>query len=875
MTTPQPTTKPAHSNAAATSVRRAARAVPLLTLLAAAAVMVGPSGTAALQEPADSALAKPQRSYPAGSLHRFLLGSNYRDLWDLAIRVPVLDLDRFEGGIVPTELGGGQQTASLRFINPAGVEYAFRVIDKDASRTLDPALRQSIAARVLQDQISALLPGAALVVSEILTAVDVLHPEPRLFVMPDDPRLGEFRDQFAGVLGTIEDRPDEGPDGEPGFGGSSLVVGSESFFERIEEDPSNRLDVAAYIRARLIDAYVGDWDRHPDQWRWAAFPENGGLRWEPVPRDRDWALASLEGLLIWITGFAFPNYVGFDDEYPSAFRLSWTARVLDRQLASAADGALWDSVATEIVRQVDDATIDRAVNRLPAEYRERIGAELTAALRARRDDLPRLAREFYALLAGWVDVHATDVAEAATLERRADGSVRLEIARREGDAAAGPAFFARTFEPSETHEIRLYMHGEDDRVTVTGTNGGITIRVIGGGSDDTLIDTTSGSDVYFYDDRGDNTFTAAGRTRIDTAEYEPPAVSEETAQAPPRDWGSFWIPVPFIAYEPDIGFYLGMGANRYGYGFRYAPWKTRLAFSAGYGSGAGGFRGFIDYDFPLRGAVRARVIARYTDADRDNFFGFGNETSADSASSFYRADRRDFGLTAAATVRPSPGTELSIGPVLRMTRPFRQAGTLVADLDPYGRGNYSELGIQGSVMRDTRNHLTAATRGTLLRVSGRYFASAMDVEDAFGGIRGEAAVYLAPDTIGTVVLALRAVGEKLWGPVPYHEAAYLGGSTTLRGFSNRRFAGEASAVGNAELRLPVASFFLTLPAHFGVFGVADAGRVFVSGESSDSWHTAFGGGIWLAALHPANVMTLAVVRGEDRTGLYLKAGFQF
>ena len=64
--------------------------------------------------------------------------------------------------------------------------------------------------------------------------------------MPDDPRLGEFRQDFAGILGWIEVRADEGPDGVPGFAGSEDVKGSEPFFEDLEEGPRNRADSRAY-----------------------------------------------------------------------------------------------------------------------------------------------------------------------------------------------------------------------------------------------------------------------------------------------------------------------------------------------------------------------------------------------------------------------------------------------------------------------------------------------------------------------------------------------------------------------------------------------------------------------------------------------------
>jgi hypothetical protein len=68
---------------------------------------------------------------------------------------------------------------------------------------------------------------------------------------------------------------------------------------------------------------------------------------------------------------------------------------------------------------------------------------------------------------------------------------------------------------------------------------------------------------------------------------------------------------------------------------------------------------------------------------------------------------------------------------------------------------------------------------------------------------------------------------------------------------------------------------LVVPADFGIFGLADAGRVFLAGESSDTWHTAFGGGVWLGFLGRANTVSAALASSRERTRLYLQAGFGF
>ena len=111
---------------------------------------------------------------------------------------------------------------------------------KDPAAVVPPELRETLVAEVIQDQISSAHPVGALAVSPILDAVGVLHAEPRLVVLPDDSRLGEFRGEFAGMLGIIEERPDESDSELASFAGASNVVGTDRLLERIEEDPRAR-----------------------------------------------------------------------------------------------------------------------------------------------------------------------------------------------------------------------------------------------------------------------------------------------------------------------------------------------------------------------------------------------------------------------------------------------------------------------------------------------------------------------------------------------------------------------------------------------------------------------------------------------------------
>src|SRR5207244_12236615 len=105
----------------------------------------------------------------------------------------------------------------------------------------------------------------------------------RLVTMPDDPRLDSFP-EFKGMLGQLEERPTVDPEEDIAFEGAEKIASTQKLWERLTRDSRERVDSRAFLAARLLDVFVGDWDRHPDQWRWARF-EQGDLHVSrPMPR---------------------------------------------------------------------------------------------------------------------------------------------------------------------------------------------------------------------------------------------------------------------------------------------------------------------------------------------------------------------------------------------------------------------------------------------------------------------------------------------------------------------------------------------------------------------------------------------------------------
>ena len=813
----------------------------------------------------------PGAAYAAGGFHRWLFGAHYRELWTTPIRVPVLDLQQFAGGIRPTERGGGKQTKSLRFHGADGREYQFRSINKDPSPLIPQSLRGTVAQRIFQDQISAGHPAAPLVVSPLLDAAGVLHAEPHLVWLPDDPALGEFRTDFGGLLGTIEERPtDEGP----GFAGADKIVSTEELFARLEHDQNERVDTRAYLTARLVDVFLGDWDRHQDQWRWARLGQGDAVPWTPIPRDRDQAFARFDGLLLGLARLSAPQLVAFSSHYPSMVGLTWNARVVDRRLLSGLEWAVWDSVAGDLKGRLTDQVIDDAVARLPEELKPANGASLATALKARRDHLTDAARRFYHLLAGEPDVFGSDKAERVEAVKAGDGTLDLTIYPAK-DASATPLFH-RAFHRSDTKEVRLYLHGGDDRVHIAGQGGGAPLlRVIGGGGDDRVVDSSTGGGVRVYDARGQNTVTGLHRPPLDTRPYPDFRLSDSTPY-PRRDWGGFWRFRPWFSSGPEVGTFLGGGVVRYDYGFRKRPYRSRLSARVGYATGAEKFRAELQGDFfRVNSRVYTTLLLRASGIEVIRFFGFGNETPRIDDDRFYRVPQEQYQVTPSVTLPIGAAGQLTVGPTLKYAKTDLDPGRFITLARPYGVGDFREVGAAAAAEWDTRDTPAAARRGVHLVAGGSVYPAVWDVDSTYGELHGEAATYLTPNTAFGPTLALRAGAKKVWGAFPFFESAFIGGASTVRGLRTQRYAGDAAVYGNAELRARLGRYFLVLPGTFGVFALGDVGRVYLDGESSTKWHTGVGGGLWFAFLDPGSTASIAIARGDDRTAVYIRAGFAY
>ncbi len=874
----------------------------VIFVLLVCAVFAWEGGHAIAQEDSDDAgkTVTAGAEYEAGGMHSFIAGKHWRDLWTTPFQASYLNLDTFAGGLTPLKKGGGMQTQSLKFSGADGRVYKFRSLNKNPARGLLPDLQESIVADILQDQVSVIHPLSAVVVAPMLNAIGIFNAEPIVCVLPDSPRLGIFREEFAGLLGTIEEHPNEGPDGEPGFAGADKVIGGFKVLERLEEDNDNRVDDVEFLKARLMDIFIGDRDRHADQWRWAGFKSETkhGKQWlwKPIPRDRDFAFPLYDGLVPQLTTLLIISHVHFGENMPAVFDITYSGRHLDRRFLGGISKTRWDSVARFMSARLSDSLIEASVRRMPPEWLTVEGGHLIGKLKSRRDQLMATSDEYYGLINRFVDIYGSDKREFAEITRLDDQRLHVALFRRKKNSyeKKGPALVEKTFHIDTTVELRVHLLGGDDYAIVRGSvDENIRLVVDGGAGADVLVDSShvDGCLLYvtpisdaedltkFYDDDPDTEIIHGSGTDVFILNPDPPLDEvdrwEPFVENRDREWGF----APWLNYNSDDGLTIGGGPELFRYDVFAKPYDFSMILQGAYATGTEGYDIIYEARFTrfIPGAV-LHLFAETTELEINRYYGNGNETElvqslADQR--FYQVAQNLTKLEPKLWFDVADEFKLSAGAFYQFSSIDSINNTLVLEEKPYGIGTIRTLGLSAGFKIDTRDEPDAAFEGFYLKSEGRYYSGLLNTRQDFAKVSVDARTYLTSDFITKSTLALRLQGEKTWGRHPFFEAAIIGGKSSLRGFGRDRFQGDAALTLQSDLRVHVARMALFMPFHFGLLGFGDTGRVFESGQDSKRWHSSFGGGIWMSFLNRRFNLSFAVGRSPERTKFYASTKMMF
>jgi hypothetical protein len=805
-------------------------------------------------------------------LHRKFFGENYRKEWGQNTQLPVIDLSKILGDFKPIKLGGGHQTVSLRLISGTGQEYVLRNIEKDASVLLPVALRKTFARDIVDDAMSSQHPFSPLVVSELAEAVKVPHAHPLIGVVKDDPLLGEFNKTFAGKVCLIEER-------EP-MGKSE---NSQRMFSDLNEDNDNNVDGEAFLRARLLDLLIDDWDRHPDQWRWVDMKKGRQKFYTGIPRDRDQAFYMNQGV--------FPHYAsmpwvvpilqGFEGKIKHPKYSLKEGAFLGSRPALQMTYDRWMNITNEFIAAIPDEVIEKALLQLPPASWQRGHEKLLATLKERRDNIPAAMSKYYHFLNRVVYIQLSNKNELISIKNDSSQSLLVHI-QKKGKKGEGQTILSKLYEPGITKEIRIYT-GEGNDSVIIDNNSPISIRVIGGEGNKVynIIHSSKKTKVY---DKEQNAFYYGETDRLIRHSSDD---SANTAFTPANRYNVF-KPLVGLGLNRDDGFILGIGFQYFRQGFRKTPYASMNRLMLYHSFATSAFK--IKYSgewlnvFGKTDFVASADI--FAPQNIQNFFGRGNETPYDKNNdiSFYRARFSLFQFAAGARWRDKIGVSFSVGPALQRYSfdSSDNKGRIInypSFVKSYDSATISKskthAGVIVNLIVNKRNNLIIPSKGYYFNVKLQGYAGANKYSESFAQLIPEFSVYAPLNKKHTIVLAERVGGGISVGKTTFYQSLFAGGHENLLGYRQYRFAGEHSLYNNLELRMRIANFTgYIVPGEFGFIGFYDLGRVWVKEDDSNTWHHGTGGGLYFA---PAKLAVLSVVAGYSKEGWYpyVTVGFRF
>lgn len=816
----------------------------------------------------------------AGSpLRHLFMGRNYRPEWTTPVEMEVLNLGTEQGGLSPVRQGGGKQTRSLRLQAPDGKDWILRSIEKFPETAIPPDMRTRFTREVLEQGISASYPFAPLSIAPLAQAAGLPPVRRKLVYVPDDPRLGRFRNNFRNTIAILEER-------EPV--GVKKVYNTEELVTRLAKDNDDHVDQRQVLKARLLDNFVMDFDRHEDQWQWATRDTGKGKVYYAIPRDHDQAFYTNQGL---IPKFAkkpwfAPELQGFKAKADNIKTFNKPARNFDRFFLNELEWPVWERQIDTFLNAMTSEVLRAAVRRQPNETEASSADKIRLTLEQRRRFFRQDMETYYRFISKEVNVVGSNQRELFRVQKTDSGFVDVAVFKIDKQGQRSSRIYQRLFDPAITHEVRLYGLEGNDSFFVSGGASPILVRIIGGpGEDKFLAGSDKGRKVVVHD----VSFEANG-FEGDTALFRKNVTPNPQQNMYNRLFYKYnYInPGVSVGYNIDDGVFLGGRMEVIKQGFRKEPYAARhlLVARRALKTASTQFRWESDFtrvwgatDLLIRADVRAPV-------NITNFFGIGNNTVFDKnqpgRDRYYRV-RYDF---ADASVLFRKQLQSWFRVYYGLSYQFFKldekdnAGHFVASYFPGENGNLAKshhyLGAAVGMNINSQNNRVLPTRGLVFNLQARPMFGLNAISNNITQFTGDMRIFASFEPQARLVYAFRLGGGVNAGRYAFQQAQYLSGTENLRGYRRDRFAGRSMLYNNLELRLKIADFNTYLfPGQIGAFVFNDVGRVWANGESSARWHVGNGVGIYISPIRRW-VLTAAVTRSKEEQLLPLvQFGFFF
>ncbi len=803
--------------------------------------------------------------YKRSGWHDFFWGKNYRKEWYTPVRLRVFLLDKNKGGLTAVKEGGGHQTTSLHLETKNGENYSLRSVDKKLGKVLPENFRGTFIERIANDEVSMSNPYAAVTVPGMAASAGIYHTNPEYVFLPKQDALDSFNKLGDNVY-LFEQRLKGDWSSSDNLGNFDKFYDTSDVLKKLREETKYHVDQAEFVKARLFDMFIGDWDRHEDQWGWGIVKKGAEKIFVPVPQDRDQVYFKHNGVLldVAISAAGLHYLQSFKSKIGNVNTFNFEERGIDRLFTNQLNLAAWQSIAKNLQQSLTDNVIESSIKKLPPEIYSISGNTIIANLKSRRDHLIEYATKYYLFLAKEVEIVGTKGSEYFEVKRLNDNetTVNLYNKTKEGNKENEP-FYSRTFLTNETKEIRLFgLSGKDVYTTEGKVNKGIKIRIIGGDKKDSIItNSTSNKKTHIYDD-ADNYFETGAKTRLHISSDS--SIHEYEYRDYVYDKKGI---KPSLFYSDEDRIYVGLGYGWEHHKWRKFPFVFKQDISVHYSISQQAFSFTYKGIFPNSIAKwNLELLANYDPVRWTNFYGLGNETILTTHNKDFNRMRTKEAIGSIGFNRKAGNNYFEIKGFYQTIQIINDDIRYVAKIISPGDLNVFNLktfaGAEAGYSLAFLNDIVVPTKGIIFSAHGSYTQNVNKSSQSFWKYGSNLQFYLP--LFYKFSLSISGGAATVSGNPEFYQYPSIGGGQDLRGFQRQRFYGKTAFYNSNELRFisKIKSYLFNGKA--GLLAFVDDGRVWMPQGKSNTWHTGYGGGIVIA---PFNMMFFDITYGfsdEDK-----------
>lgn len=567
----------------------------------------------------------PQADSGKSKIYNWMWGRHYRHLYTIPIRVPSATIETLGGGMDIVGQAEGfhgllleNKRKQLYLLKPLGGSTSF-LESKFFREIYNKAdFKNTYLDEFLGDAYTIINPYTFLVADYLAKSAGLSFSPSSIYYIPSHMRKdtvadgSDIQDRLVNLINV------------PDINLRSNLYTTEDFLDSLQVSKNYMADQNLYIRERIFDMWIGDWNKTNENWEWQSHTVNDSVIYTPIVIDRNHAFTKVDGVLFkqMLKMLSLDFICNYDSLIlKDTKKINKLAFALDMAVAGRSDESVWIRQAQEIRKQMTDSLIDSAFTYLPEGVKHDEIELIKRKLKRRRLELEAVASQYYRLLQRTPVVAGTNQSDYFLIERQAPDRTILRIY----DPETGDCRLEQQFSGRETKELWLYGLAGNDTFEVKGN-------------------TRKDFPIYLISGEGENQYQLNHNRKIHVYDkdykYDYQKIKYHKISFTP--WG---------IYDSDKGISLGTFFTYTMYGFKRAPFTYQHRIGYNYLKGFMYAGVFPNYDGRRRLYLNASISSP---RNFENFFGFGNNTAG------YKEEKKNYNRVKLRTYMLNPSFEMDL-----------------------------------------------------------------------------------------------------------------------------------------------------------------------------------------------------------------------